>query len=106
MAKKLVSAMNKISLRVCVALLLALGANVVQAAEDSKPNILFILVDDLGWSDVGCYGSTLHETPRIDQFAEDGVRFTDAYAASPVCSPTRASILTALPRCRWMSMPE
>ena len=73
------------------------------AAETSKPtlrqaqglpNILFILVDDLGWSDVGCYGSTLHETPRVDGLAEEGVRFTDAYAASPVCSPTRASILT------------
>ncbi|MCK5149211.1 sulfatase [bacterium] len=60
----------------------------------SKPNVVFILVDDLGWKDLGCYGSTFHETPNIDTLAAEGVRFTDAYAASPVCSPTRASILT------------
>jgi hypothetical protein len=59
-----------------------------------KPNIVFILVDDLGWSDVGCYGSDLHETPNIDKLARQGIRFTDAYAAAPVCSPTRASIMT------------
>ena len=58
------------------------------------PNLVFMLVDDLGWSDLGVYGSDLHETPRIDEFAAGAVRFTNAYAASPVCSPTRASILT------------
>lgn len=57
-------------------------------------NIIFILVDDLGWKDLGCYGSSYYETPRIDRLAQEGVRFTDAYSASPVCSPTRASILT------------
>jgi len=60
----------------------------------SRPNIILVLVDDLGWSDVGCYGSSFHETPHIDSLARDGVRFADAYAAAPVCSPTRASILT------------
>lgn len=59
-----------------------------------KPNIVFILIDDLGWADVGCYGSELYETPNIDRLAAEGMRFTDAYAACPVCSPTRASILT------------
>jgi len=59
-----------------------------------KPNVVFILADDLGWSDLGCYGSTLHETPNLDALARDGIRFTQAYAAAPVCSPTRASILT------------
>lgn len=59
-----------------------------------KPNILFILADDLGWSDLGCYGSDFYETPRIDRLAEEGVLFTNAYAACHVCSPTRASILT------------
>ncbi len=59
-----------------------------------KPNFLFILIDDLGWADLGCYGSTFHETPNIDRLAAQGMRFTDAYAACPVCSPTRASILT------------
>jgi arylsulfatase A-like enzyme len=60
----------------------------------TRPNIVFFLVDDLGWSDVGCYGSSFYETPNIDAFAKEGVRFTDAYAACHVCSPTRASILT------------
>jgi arylsulfatase A len=58
-----------------------------------KPNIVFILIDDMGWTDVGCYGSKFHETPNIDQLAKEGMRFTNAYAACPVCSPTRASIL-------------
>ena len=60
----------------------------------STPNFVFILVDDLGWADLGCYGSTFHETPNIDQLAAEGVRFTHAYAACPVCSPTRASIMS------------
>ncbi|MHC4150572.1 MAG: sulfatase-like hydrolase/transferase [Planctomycetota bacterium] len=60
----------------------------------SAPNVVFFLVDDLGWTDVGCYGSSFYDTPNIDALAQDGVRFTDAYAACHVCSPTRASILT------------
>jgi len=56
--------------------------------------VVFILVDDLGWRDVGCYGSTFYETPQIDRLSREGARFTQAYAACPVCSPTRASILT------------
>ena len=59
-----------------------------------KLNFVFILIDDLGWRDVGCYGSSFYETPNIDTLAADGMRFTDAYATCPVCSPTRASILT------------
>jgi len=59
-----------------------------------KPNFLFILADDLGWSQLGCYGSGFYETPNIDRLAGEGMRFTDAYAACPVCSPTRASIMT------------
>lgn len=59
-----------------------------------KPNIIFILIDDMGWKDLGCYGSSFYETPHIDQLAGRGMRFTHAYAACPVCSPTRASILT------------
>lgn len=58
------------------------------------PNVVLILVDDLGWADLGCYGSTFHETPNLDALAKRGALFTDAYAASPVCSPTRASILS------------
>lgn len=60
----------------------------------TRPNIVFILADDLGWRDLGCYGSTFHETPNLDRLAGQGMRFTNAYAACNVCSPTRASILT------------
>ncbi len=62
--------------------------------KDAKPNVLFILVDDLGWKDLGCYGSTFYETPNLDKLASTAVKFTDAYAASTVCSPTRASLMT------------
>lgn len=58
------------------------------------PNVLFILIDDLGWRDLACYGSSFYETPNLDRLAAEGMTFTDAYAACPVCSPTRASILT------------
>ena len=56
-----------------------------------RPNIVFILADDLGWADIGCYGADLHETPNLDRLARESMRFTDAYAAASVCSPTRAS---------------
>lgn len=65
-----------------------------RAAEPKRPNILFILIDDLGWADVGCFGSKFYQTPNIDKLARQGMRFTDAYAACAVCSPTRASIMT------------
>ena len=63
-------------------------------ATERAPNVVFLLADDLGWADLGCYGSALHETPRLDRLAEQGVRFTNAYAAAALCSPTRASILS------------
>ncbi len=65
-----------------------------QAQDIDQPNIIFITVDDLGWSDLGCYGADLHETPNIDALASNATLFTNSYAAAPVCSPTRASILT------------
>ena len=61
---------------------------------NKPPNVVFFLVDDLGWSDIGCFGSSFYDTPNIDQLAAEGVRFTDGYATCHVCSPTRASILT------------
>ena len=65
------------------------------SAMAAKPtNFLFFLVDDLGWADLGCFGSTFYETPHIDQLCASGMKLTQAYAASPVCSPTRASIMT------------
>lgn len=70
-------------------------AGVAGAAEVRRPpNVVVFLADDLGAGDLGCYGSTFHETPHLDRLAREGVRFTRAYAACPVCSPTRASILT------------
>jgi arylsulfatase A-like enzyme len=64
------------------------------STQAAKPNIVFFLVDDLGWADVACNGSDFHETPNIDALAASGMRFTQGYAACPVCSPTRASIMT------------
>lgn len=58
------------------------------------PNIIVMLIDDMGWTDLGCYGSKYYETPHIDQLAKDGMRFTQAYSACTVCSPTRAALLT------------
>jgi arylsulfatase A-like enzyme len=63
-------------------------------AAPTKPNVLIFLVDDLGQRDLGCYGSTFYETPNLDRLAKEGLRLTDAYAACPVCSPTRASLMT------------
>ena len=76
-----------------LALTLLLAAFAATAAA-RPPNIVFILMDDLGWADIGANGSSFYQTPNIDSLARDGVRFTDAYAAAPVCSPTRAAILT------------
>lgn len=59
-----------------------------------KPNFVFFLIDDMGWRDLGCFGSSFYETPNIDRLARQAMRFTDAYAACPVCSPTRASIMS------------
>ena len=68
------------------------------AAEETKlgSNVIVMLVDDMGWTDLGCFGSDLYETPHIDRLAEQGMKFTDAYAACTVCSPTRAALMTGL----------
>ncbi len=77
----------------CALLSLSFFAVDLSLAADRAPNIVLILADDLGWSDLGCYGADLHETPFLDQFARESLRFTDAYAM-PVCSPTRAALMT------------
>ncbi|HEX9793309.1 MAG TPA: sulfatase-like hydrolase/transferase [Planctomycetota bacterium] len=78
--------------RVLLAFLAAAAA--LAARQDPRPpNVVFLLADDLGWADLGSYGSTFYETPNLDRLAASGMRFTQAYAACPVCSPTRASIL-------------
>ncbi len=68
--------------------------NAGKSVDPARPNILFILVDDLGWADLSSYGNAIHETPNIDRLAAGGMTFTDAYAAAPICSASRASLLT------------
>ena len=64
------------------------------AAAPTQPNVVLILTDDLGWTDLSCYGSDFYETPHLDRLARDGMKFAQAYSACTVCSPTRAAILT------------
>ncbi|HTU19202.1 MAG TPA: sulfatase-like hydrolase/transferase [Gemmataceae bacterium] len=88
--------MQKVPLTISVATvsILSLFPTIAQAEASVRPNVIIILADDLGWADLGCYGSKYHKTPNLDRLAAQGMRFTDAYAACPVCSPTRASIMT------------
>jgi arylsulfatase A-like enzyme len=80
----------------CFGILIALTLPATLAAQTKTPNIVFILADDLGVNDLGCYGRKEHSTPNLDKMAKEGMRFTCAYAAQSVCSPTRAAILTGL----------
>src|SRR5437773_9595387 len=67
-----------------------------RAADTKKPNILFILADDLGYGDVGCYGQKIIQTPNIDRIAREGMRFTQFYAGSPICAASRCTLMTGL----------
>lgn len=78
----------------CLILLQGCTDKQTESLAASRPNIVFILADDLGWADLPVYGNRFNEAPRLTQMAEEGIRFTDAYAACPVCSPTRASIMS------------
>ncbi len=73
---------------------LIISFSVFAQNHERKPNILIIFADDLGWADLSCYGSTFYETPNLDQLALGGAKFMHGYANSPVCSPTRASLMT------------
>jgi arylsulfatase A-like enzyme len=84
--------MNRTTCLLLLGAVLLLGAGA--AGQPARPNFVFFLVDDLGWTDLGCYGSTFYETPNVDKLCASGMKFTEAYAACPVCSPTRASIMT------------
>lgn len=82
-------------LRIFASILLAFWILTPAHGEDrSAPNILFIIVDDLGWSDLACYGHPYHRTPNIDRLASQGLKFTNGYSPAPICSAARASILT------------
>jgi len=83
------------ALALVVAAMVCTGFAHAQSATDArKPNVVIVFVDDLGWADLSCYGSTFHETPNIDRLAGKGAMFSEAYASCSVCSPTRASLLT------------
>ena len=82
---------NRIVLTLVGGLWLSIANFSVSLAAD-QPNIILILIDDLGWKDLGCYGNEFVETPRIDQLALEGIRFTDFYASGAVCSPTRCAL--------------
>jgi arylsulfatase A-like enzyme len=77
-----------------LALCLGLFGSVNGFARENKPNVVVILVDDMGWTDLACFGSKFYQTPHIDRLAAQGMKFTQAYSACTVCSPTRAAILT------------
>ena len=76
------------------ALGMLLAAVPASAAAEEKPNIVFILADDLGWTDLGCQGSKYYRTPNIDRMAEEGMRFTNGYSCGPNCQPTRAALMS------------
>lgn len=78
----------------CALFVIVADTCVQPACAAPRPNVLLIVADDLGWADLGCYGADVHETPHLDRLAAQGVRFTTAYAPAPVCTPTRAALLT------------
>ena len=101
--------MNKIRKIIILIFLLAIGTKV--NSQNERPNFLFILVDDLGWADIGVNGSEFYETPNIDKLASRGMNFTNGYVASSMCSPTRASIMTGKHPARirmtnWVGAPQ
>lgn len=80
--------------RLILAALACLAGPVARAADAARPNVLFILADDIGYGDLGCYGATKVKTPNLDRLAKEGLRFTDAHAPSAVCTPTRYAFMT------------
>ncbi len=79
------------------------GSSAENCVCEQRPNILMIVIDDLGRTDLQVDGSTFYETPKLDALAASGVRFTDFYSAHPVCSPTRAALMTGKVPQRWES---
>ncbi|MEQ9065759.1 MAG: sulfatase-like hydrolase/transferase, partial [Gimesia chilikensis] len=86
--------------RICcfsVVLLITLGSGTPNLTAAERPwNVVFFLVDDLGWTDLACYGSDYYQTPNIDRLASEGMKFTQNYAACNACSPTRGALMTGM----------
>ena len=89
---KLVSLFSKISFAICILANTSYGF----LTDDEKPNIIFIMADDMGYGDAGCFGGTQIQTSNIDQISAEGIRFTDCYAGSTVCAPSRSVLMTGL----------
>jgi arylsulfatase A-like enzyme len=90
------------SLRLLGAIWLALWVAVpAEAAAPRPPNILFVLIDDMGWSDFSCFGNTEAKTPNIDRLAAEGLAFSQFYVNAPICSPSRCALLTGQYPQRW-----
>src|SRR5688572_7624347 len=83
-------------MNIVIACLVAAAAVAAPTNEVSRPNIIFVIADDLGYGDVGCYGQKRIQTPNIDRLAQQGMRFTDFYAGSTVCAPSRCVLMTGL----------
>ncbi|MFT7488935.1 MAG: arylsulfatase A, partial [Candidatus Promineifilaceae bacterium] len=81
---------------VFVMVVVTIGAHVASAASARKPNIIYIMADDLGYGDLSCFGQTKFSTPNLDRLAQEGITFTDYYAGSTVCAPTRCVLMTGL----------
>lgn len=94
--------MKRLSLALSVVVLLAVACLPMAGAETARPpNVIVILADDMGIGDLGCFGGRQTPTPRIDRLAAEGTKFTQYYSASPICSPSRAGIITGMYPARW-----
>lgn len=96
--------MNKTIFFVCLSVLLVaplVGLHGAEAPKSTRPNIIFILTDDMGWGDLGSDGNREVATPNIDRLATEGIRFTQFYVTSPICSPSRVAYATGCFPARW-----
>lgn len=78
------------------AMVMGACSNKEQVKKETKPNVIFVMVDDLGYGDLGCFGQQVIKTPNIDQMASEGIKFTNCYSGSPVCAPARSSLMTGM----------
>src|SRR4051812_1862457 len=87
---------NRKTISTSILFVVAMSAAAQQKIKSPQPNIIFILADDLGYADIGCYGQQKTETPNIDQLAKEGMRFTQFYSGSTVCAPARTTLMIGL----------